>query len=69
MKSTLMEVMGLIVMKAVSDAIDGWYNAVKVSKEGGFDLDQAIQSFEDDPADTDFQEGFFQYLLCMKEKM
>ena len=47
----------MIVMKAVSDAI------------GGFDLDQAIQSFEDDPADTDFQEGFFQYLLCMKEKM
>ena len=57
----------MMVLKAVADAADGWKSAVTVSKEDGFDLDNAIMSFEDDPSDSDFQEGFLLSLLHMKE--
>ena len=40
---------------------------IKYEKQEGFEVDRAIQSFNQDLPSNDFQEGYLQSLLYMKE--
>ena len=59
--------MGTFIKDAIESATKGWECAIVDSKQEGFEVDRAIQFFNQDLPSNDFQEGYLQSLLYMRE--